>query len=93
MFLLNFTELERVWLLIPPELIGKEDTMFISKEFRRQIDRMFVPPTDYDSIQVQTRETPDEPVLIITLYRNKEIVFFQNYELESENLKEVDITF
>lgn len=83
--------LERYWLLNLPEVNRKEDAMFISKRQRAMIDAMFVPPTDYDSIQVQTRETPDEPVLIITLYKNKQVVFFHNFELESARLSELEM--
>ncbi len=57
--------------------------MFVDKTFRQVIDSMFIPPQDYDSIKVETRETPEEPILIITLYRNQQIIFFHNYEYES----------
>jgi hypothetical protein len=62
--------------------------MYYNNDFRRNIDRMFVPPVDYDSIKVETRETADEPILIITLYKDKEVVFFHNYALESTCLGE-----
>ncbi|MFB3845446.1 MAG: hypothetical protein ACE14O_06850 [Candidatus Cloacimonadaceae bacterium] len=62
--------------------------MFVSKEFRILIDQMFVPPIDYDAIKVETRETPEEPILIITLYKNNEVIFFHNYAFESSFLKE-----
>jgi len=64
--------------------------MLYNAKFREMIDGMFVPPQDYDSIQVQTRETPEEPVLIVTLFRNKQVIFFHNYELESVLLAEVE---
>jgi len=57
--------------------------MFYGSELKAMLDRLFVPPQDYDSIKVETRETPDEPILIITLYRNHQVIFFQNYEYES----------
>jgi hypothetical protein len=64
--------------------------MYFNEKFRHMIDRMFVPPCDYDTIRVETRETPDEPILIITLFRNEQVVFFQNYATESSALEEMD---
>ena len=87
--LYNQYNLEHYWLLKPPEVNRKEDAMFISKRQREIINAMFVPPQDYDTIQIQTPETSDEPVLIITLYKNKQVVFFHNYELESDRLEEI----
>jgi hypothetical protein len=57
--------------------------MYGNENLRRLIDRMFVPPSDYDSIKVETRESPEEPVLVITLYRNNQVIFFHNYAFES----------
>ncbi len=64
--------------------------MYMQKKLRSMIDGMFVPPCDYDSIKVETGETPDEPILVITLYRNKQIIFFHNYAFESTFLSEAE---
>jgi hypothetical protein len=66
----------------------QEDAMYCNQEFQRIIDRMFIPPMDYDAIKVETRETPEEPVLIVTMYKNERVVFFHNYAFESANLEE-----
>lgn len=62
--------------------------MFVDEGLRSMVDRMFVPPTDYDAIKVETRETPDEPILVITLFKEKQIIFYHNFELESGRLDE-----
>jgi len=90
--LCNRHNVERNWLLTLPEYVWKEDAMFISRRQREIINAMFVPPQDYDAIQIQTPENADEPVLIITLYKNKQVVFFHNYELESARLEETEYT-
>jgi hypothetical protein len=62
--------------------------MYNNKDLRKMVDRMFVPPVDYDSIKVETRETPEEPILIITLYKDSKVIFFHNYAFESTFLEE-----
>jgi hypothetical protein len=64
--------------------------MYCNKDFQRIIDRMFIPPVDYDSIKVETRETADEPILIVTLFKDCRVVFFHNYAYESTFLGELE---
>jgi hypothetical protein len=63
--------------------------MHMSFEFKRNIEKMFIPPVDYDSIKVETRETEDEPILVVTLYKDSKVIFFHNYASESTNLQEL----
>jgi hypothetical protein len=64
--------------------------MHTESELRSSIEKMFIAPVDYDSIKVETRETADEPILVVTLYKNNRVIFFQNYAFESTFLREVD---
>jgi hypothetical protein len=80
--------LAQSWLIIALPYAKQEDAMYRSLEFQKVIERMFIPPVDYDSIKVETRETPEEPVLIVTLYKDSLVVFFHNYAYESTFLDE-----